>query len=162
MIEGQQMVELLVELGITDLVWIPDSELGTWEADLAAQNKIRLVRVCREGEAWAVAGGLILGGRRPVVALQCTGFFESGDAMRNAVFDLRLPVFALLGYRSYLVQDKLPGDTARIYTEPILKAWGLSYRLITKPDQLSEIAEHYRQCQTDGTAGVVLLAEGKM
>jgi sulfopyruvate decarboxylase TPP-binding subunit len=162
MIDGQRMVELLGELGVTDLVWLPDSELGTWEDALAGQDRIRLVRVCREGEAWAVAAGLILGGRKPVVAIQCTGFFESGDAMRNVVFDLGLPVFAFVGYRSYLVQDKLPGDTARIYTEPVLKAWGLPYRLITAADQVAEIANHYRQCQSQGTAGVVLLAEGKM
>lgn len=162
MIDGQRFVELLTHLGVTDLVWLPDSELGTWEEALTAQNGVHLIRVCREGEAWAIAAGLILGGRRPVVAIQCTGFFESGDAMRNTVFDLGLPLFAIIGYRSYLAQDKLPGDTARIYTEPILKAWGLPYLLVTEADQVEAIADCYRRWQSEGTAGVVLLAEGKM
>ena len=75
--------------------------------------------------------------------------------------DLGLPLFAIIGYRSYLAQDKLPGDTARKFTEPILQAWGIPYRLIARAEQLKEIAEHYRECQQNGSPGVVLLAEGR-
>ena len=57
----------------------------------------------REGEAWAIAAGLQLGGKRPLVMIQNTGLFESGDALRNVLFDLRLPLVAVIGYRSALV-----------------------------------------------------------
>ena len=71
-----------------------------------------------------------MGGARPIVMVQCTGLFESGDALRNAVHDYRLPLFAFIGYRSYLSQTMLPNDSARTYTEPIVRAWQIDYRLI--------------------------------
>ena len=77
----------------------------------SARSKLSLVRVCREGEAWTIAAGLYLGGQRPLVVIQNTGLFESGDALRNVLFDLGLPLFALIGYRNYLVPDS--PDTAR-------------------------------------------------
>jgi sulfopyruvate decarboxylase TPP-binding subunit len=158
---GQQIVGLLTGLGITHVVGVPDSTIGQWDDALASAKSIRLVRACREGEAWEIAAGLHLGGARPLVLIQCTGLFESGDAIRNVIHDWKLPIYAVIGYRSYLNQDTLPGDTCLVFTEPILAAWKIDYRLITAPTQLDEIGEHYRGCQRAGTAGVALIAEGK-
>jgi sulfopyruvate decarboxylase TPP-binding subunit len=139
---------------------VPDSTIGRWESAIK-QSGIALVRVCREGEAWALAGGLYLGGAAPLVLIQCTGLFESGDALRNIVHDWKLPIYSMIGYRSYLNQDTLPGDTTLVFTEPILAAWQMDVRLITQHSQLNEIAEHYRACRDASKAGVALIAEGK-
>ena len=88
------------------------------------------------------------------------GLFESGDALRNVLFDLGIPLFALIGYRSYLVKDS--PDTAKKFAEPILNAWGLRYELINGPHDLPKLVEHYRVCQSAGTPGVALIAEGAM
>ncbi len=160
MFAGDRIASLLVELGVTHVVTVPDSTLGTWEAAIQGSS-VRLVRVCREGEAWAVAAGLYLGGATPVVMIQCTGLFESGDALRNVLHDWRLPIFSVIGYRSYLNQETLPGDTCLVFTEPILRAWSLEYRLITRPEQFDEIGEHCRGCAAAGRAGAVLIAEGR-
>src|SRR5262249_26272773 len=87
MFSGLQMAAELTSLGITHVVWLPDSTLGQWEEALSTARGLKLIRVCREGEAWAIAAGLHLGGARPLVMIQCTGLFESGDSLRNAVFD---------------------------------------------------------------------------
>ena len=159
MLTGPQISETLAELGVTHVVWLPDSVLGGWEAALSQSRELKLVRVCREGEAWTLAAGLHLGGRRPLVVIQNTGLFESGDALRNVLFDLCLPLYAIVGYRSYLVENS--PDTARRFTEPVLKAWGLDYLLIDREGQAPELAEHYRACQAAGRPGVALLAEGR-
>jgi len=159
MFAGEAVAATLTELGVTHVVWLPDSALGPWEAALEA-SQVHLVRVCREGEAWAIAAGLYLGGASPLVMIQNTGLFESGDALRNVLFDLRLPLYAIIGYRSYLVPDS--PDTARRFTEPILEAWGLDHILLQRRESLAELASHYRTCQSEGRPGVALLAEGKM
>ncbi len=161
MFSGTEIVDLLVELGVTHVVMLPDSTLGLWESALQECNAMELVRVCREGEAWAVAGGLYLGGACPIVMIQCTGMFESGDALRNIIHDYRLPIFAVIGFRSYLNQDTIPGDTCLTFTEPVLQSWRIDYRLIERPDQFPDIAEHFHNCQQKQIAGAVLLAEGK-
>jgi sulfopyruvate decarboxylase subunit alpha len=157
---GAQIGQLLARLGVSHVVTVPDSTIGQWESGIE-QSGISLVRVCREGEAWTIAGGLFLGGASPLVLIQCTGLFESGDALRNVIHEWKLPIYSIIGYRSYLNQDSLPGDTTLVFTEPILDAWKMDVRLITKPTQLGEIEEHYRECQAASRAGVTLLAEGK-
>ena len=160
MLDGSSVVAALRECGITHVIWIPDSELGTWEPALKACPEISLIRVCREGEAIAVAGGLLLGGKRPVVLIQCTGLFEAGDALRNIVHDLKLPLFLVVGVRSYYAhQQGKSRDTCPIFTEPILKAWQIPYTLLDQQSAGADLAKAYRQAQTQKRAGAVLIAE---
>lgn len=159
MFTGQQIAASFAELGVTHVVYLPDSTLGTWEAEFSRSTQFELVRVCREGEAWVVAAGLYLGGKRPIVVIQSTGLFESGDALRNVLYDLKLPLWSLIGYRSYLLPNST--DSAKRFCEPILKAWDLDYALIERPDQLPQIVGYLRACAEQGKPGVVLFAEGK-
>ena len=160
MFTGEQVASLFAELGITHVVTVPDSTIGKWGEPIARAG-IRVVRVCREGEAWAVAGGLHMGGASPLVLIQCTGLFESGDSLRNIIHDWKLPIFSVIGYRSYLNQETLPGDTCLVFTERVLDAWKIPYRFIKSERQLGEIAQHYRGCRAAGEAGAILIAEGK-
>lgn len=157
---GEKVAEILVEQGFSHVVWLPDSALGPWEQALEQADSLKLVRVCREGEAWAIAAGLHLGGCRPLVVIQNTGLFESGDALRNVLFDLKLPLLALVGYRSALVPGST--DSARRFTEPVLAAWNLDYVVIDHADELSRIGEHFQACRAAGKPGVALIAEGRM
>lgn len=161
MFTGEQIATLLEHLGVTHAVTVPDSTIGTWQSAIESHGQTRLVRVCREGEAWEVAAGLHLGGAQPVVMIQCTGLFESGDAIRNVLHDWKLPIFSIIGYRSYLNQDTLPGDTCLVFTEPVLDTWKIDYRLITSDSQLGEIATHFETCRNEQRAGCALIAEGK-
>jgi sulfopyruvate decarboxylase subunit alpha len=154
---GEQIASLLADAGVTHVITVPDSTIGRWESAIA--RRVKLVRVCREGEAWQVAAGLHLGGATPLVMIQCTGLFESGDALRNALHDWKIPVFSIIGYRSYLDQAKLPGDTCLVFTEPILDAWKIDYRLITSPSQLDVIRDHMLSCRQANKAGAALIAE---
>jgi sulfopyruvate decarboxylase TPP-binding subunit len=156
---GEQIASLFADLGVTHVITVPDSTIGRWEPAIQASGRIRLVRVCREGEAWQVAGGLHLGGATPIVMIQCTGLFESGDALRNVIHDWKLPIFSIIGYRSYLDQAKLPGDTCLVFTEPILDAWKIDYRLITSPVELDVIRHHFIDCRVAGRAGAALIGE---
>jgi sulfopyruvate decarboxylase TPP-binding subunit len=162
MFSGEQIVTELLEMGISHVVWLPDSTLGQWEPALEAAGDcgIKLVRVCREGEAWAIAMGLELGGARPLVMIQCTGLFDSGDSLRNALFDYGVPLFAVIGYRNAL--NPAAVDSARTFTEPNLRSWNIDYRLIDAPEKLSELNTHYTACRQARKPGVVLVAEGRM
>jgi sulfopyruvate decarboxylase subunit alpha len=161
MFSGEQIAAVLEELGISHVITVPDSTVGQWQTAIEDRGRTRLIRVCREGEAWEVAAGLHLGGATPLVMIQCTGLFESGDALRNVLYDWKIPIFSVIGYRSYLNQDTLPGDTCLVFTEPVLRAWEIDYRLITDASQISEIAEHYTACRDAQRPGAILVAEGK-
>jgi len=162
MFTPDEFVSALCSLGVTHVVGVPDSTLGEWFPAVQTSDHLTLVSVCREGEAWGVAAGLFVGGAAPVVLIQCTGLFESGDALRNAIHDYGLPLFGIIGYRSYLSQSTLPGDTARIFTEPILNAWQLETVLIDSDDNKPLLSEHYRNCRNREIPGIALIAEGRV
>ena len=159
MLDAETVADALCRLAVTHVVWLPDSQLGQWETELE-RSPLQLVRVCREGEAWAIAAGLWLGGQHPLVMMQSTGLFESGDALRNVLFDLRLPLFALIGYRSYLVPAS--PDTAKQFTEPMLATWGIDYKVVRSAQDAGLLVDHYRDCAAAGKPGAVLIAEGAM
>jgi sulfopyruvate decarboxylase TPP-binding subunit len=160
MLDGPSVAAALCDCGVTHVVWIPDTVLGTWQEALLAEPGLALVRVCREGEAMAVAAGLQLGGRQPVVAIQCTGLFDAGDALRNFVHDFRLPLFFIVGVRSYHAhQQGKSTDTCPIFTEPILQAWKVPYIVLDRQHTAADLAAAYRQARAEDRAGAVLIAE---
>ncbi len=160
MLDGPSVVAALQECGVTHVVWIPDSELGTWEPALAAAGSPRLVRVCREGEAFALAAGLWIGGRKPIVVVQCTGLFEAGDTLRNVVHDLGMPLFFVVGVRSYYAHQKGQGaDSCPVFTEPIMQAWQIPYQVFDHNHTGADLAQAYQRSQAEAKAFAVLLAE---
>ena len=160
MIHGPELVAALKKCGVSHVIWIPDTTLGAWEEALSGPEGLPLIRVCREGEAFGVAAGLILGGKKPVILIQCTGLFEAGDALRNVVHDMHLPIFMVVGVRSYFAyRDGATMDTCPIFTEPILRAWQLPYVLMDDGHSVADLASAYRQAQTKNQAFAVLLAE---
>ena len=158
--DGITFVRGLVEAGVSHVVWIPDSHTGTWDSELSANAQITLIRVCREGEAFAIAAGLQIGGMRPVVVIQCTGMFEAGDSMRNFIFDLKVPIIFMVGWRSYYsYREGTTADTAPGFVEPILRSWGIPYVLVEKTAEAHEITDAYRGFAAKKQAGAILIAE---
>jgi hypothetical protein len=90
--------------------------------------------------------------------MQSTGLFESGDALRNILFDMNLPILSLIGVRNWLVEDS--PDSARRFAEPIIQAWGVNHVWIRWPADKPQLAAHFRASLDARRPGMVLLAEG--
>lgn len=160
MLDGPAVAAALRGCGVTHVVWVPDSEIGTWEPALTSTPGLTLIRVCREGEAFALAAGLWLGGKKPVVAVQCTGFFEAGDALRNVVYDMKVPLFFIVGIRSYYLHlEGKTTDSCPLFAEPLVRAWQVPYVLLDRRNSAEDLADVYRESQAQNCAGAVLLAE---
>jgi len=162
MFDGPSMAAALQECGITHVIWLPDSVIGLWESALANSPGLKLLRVCREGEAFAIAAGLWLGGKKPIVLLQCTGLFEAGDTLRNVVHDMKLPLFFVAGIRNYYAHlEGKTADTCPVFTEPIMQAWKIPYQVLDgRKHTAADLVAAYRQAAAQKRAGAVLLAEG--
>jgi hypothetical protein len=86
--------------------------------------------------------------------------FEAGDALRNFVHDLKLPLFFVIGVRSYLAhRRKTTADTCPVFTEPILRAWQLPYTVLQENQGAHDLAAEYRRAWADRRPGAVLIPE---
>ncbi len=155
-LHAETVLDELRRCGVTHVVWLPDSETGFMYRALQ-QSGIKLVPVCREGESMAIAAGLIMGGQRPVVLVQSTGFFESGDAVRGFCKDLSLPLLLILGYRGYPGEGQPARDSAAAMLEPLLKVWGIPYEIVTSDAQCFRLSEAYRRTQATPHTEAVLI-----
>lgn len=131
------------DLGFTDVVCIPDGESQHLYQALIDDPGIEVYQPTREGEGIAIAAGLWVGGRKPIVILQNTGLMEAGDALRGCGIGPRISLFLLVGWRGYpgAMEGKLPIDSAYPFTEPILDAWGIPHRRLMTDDDLGVIGE---------------------
>jgi sulfopyruvate decarboxylase subunit alpha len=132
------MAHTLKQCGVTHVVWLPDTESGFLYETLRDDQDLMLVPVAREGETFAIALGLIVGGKQPVVCIQSTGLYESGDSVRGIWLELRLPLLALIGYRGY-VGSGPSQDSAATFLEPHLRAWGIPYALVERDDEVARM-----------------------
>ena len=83
--------------GVTDVVWLPDSETNWLYLLMQAEPSLRLVGVSREGHACSIAAGLFAGGKKPLILIQNTGMMESGDSIRGWLLGLNVPVVLMVG-----------------------------------------------------------------
>jgi len=137
------VVRALLSRRVTHVVGLPDTVSGPLFDALVRHPLIRLVTVTREGEAFAIAAGLWIGGAAPVVVVQNTGLLESGDALRGTVLRMAAPIPIVVTGRGHalvtteVLRSPLPAtletltrvevDSAALLTEPTLEAWGIPF-----------------------------------
>lgn len=141
---------------VTHIVWLPDTETSFMYNEVVTDPTLNIVPVCREGESIAVAAGLWVGGKNPVVMIQNTGLFESGDSLRGLALDIRFPIVVMVGYRGWTRQGTI-NDSAARYTEPILRAWNINYYLIESDENVSNISKAFQEAKHTGGPIVCLI-----
>ena len=141
---------------VTHVVWLPDSETNFMYELLTGDSSLDLVPVCREGETMAIAAGIWVGGKKPVVLIQNTGIFESGDSIRGLGLDVHQPLVMLIGYRGWS-RHGLTNDSAARFIEHILHAWGINYYLIETGDDAQRITLALAEAERDQKPVAVLV-----
>ena len=139
----QAVQEQLHKNGVTHVVWLPDTESNFLYERIEADPSLEIVPVCREAESIPIAAGLWIGGKKPVVMIQNTGFFESGDSIRGMGVDIDLPLVMMIGYRGWTRHGVTKDSAARI-TEPTLHAWGVGYYLVETDGDAGRISEAFK------------------
>lgn len=173
-IRAGALLEALLAEGVTHVVGLPDSALSPIFERVDRHPSVRRIAVTREGEAFAIASGLWLGGKTPLVAVQCTGLLESGDAFRGTAQRMGVPLVVLVTYRGYektaaagLPLGRVPhrprdlvrpdADSAALYAEPTLKAWGLPYEMIGDEGDEARVGEAFERARGESRPVALLL-----
>jgi sulfopyruvate decarboxylase subunit alpha len=144
--------------GVTDVVWLPDSETNWLYLLMKAEPSLRLIGVGREGNACSVAAGLAVGGHTPLILIQNTGLMESGDSLRGWLLSLDIPVVLMVGYRGW-TRHGVTSDTAATYTERFINAFGLNYYLVESDADSPRISVAFEEAKRTRRPVVVLVGD---
>jgi sulfopyruvate decarboxylase subunit alpha len=86
--------------GSRDVVYVPDNPLShVLGAFAAGFPDMRLLLAMREEEAFGIAAGLYLGGRKPTVMLQSSGLGNSLNALTSLLLPYQIPALVLVSMR---------------------------------------------------------------
>jgi sulfopyruvate decarboxylase subunit alpha len=86
--------------GSRDVVYVPDNPLSHVLRAFEQQFRdVRLLLATREEEAFGIAAGLYLGGRRPTVMLQSSGIGNSLNAITSLLLPYQIPVLMVVSMR---------------------------------------------------------------
>jgi sulfopyruvate decarboxylase TPP-binding subunit len=149
---AERILDELKKCGVTHIVWLLGSELRFMYEAMISQKEITLVPFCREGEGVAIAAGLILGGKKPVMLYQNAGLYEAGDSIRLVSFELHLPLLMLIGYRGWRETD-----SAGIILEPTLDAWGIKYYLVQSDEDVEKVSIGDKEAQETNKPVAILI-----
>ena len=144
--------------GVTDIVWLPDSETNWLFLLMQADPDLRLVGVTREGHACSIAAGLFAGGKKPMILIQNTGMMESGDSIRGWLMGLKVPIVLMVGYRGY-TRHGGNTDTAATYTERFLMAFGIPFYLVENDGDADRISIAFKEAEKIQGPVVVLVGD---
>lgn len=154
----ERVLEQMKKNGVTDVVWLPDSETNWLFLLMEAEPSLRLIGVSREGHAFSIAAGLSAGGKTPIVLIQNTGMMESGDSIRGWLMSLEIPVVLMVGYRGY-TRHGVNKDTAADFTEPFINAFGLKYYLVENDSDADRISVAFEETERTKKPVVILVAD---
>lgn len=154
----EKVLEQMKKNGVTDVVWLPDSETNWLFLLMEAEPSLRLIGVSREGHACSIAAGLSAGGKTPIVLIQNTGMMESGDSIRGWLMSLEIPVVLMVGYRGY-TRHGVNKDTAADFTEPFINAFGLKYYLVENDSDAERISVAFEETERTKKPVVILVAD---
>jgi sulfopyruvate decarboxylase subunit alpha len=86
--------------GSRDVVYVPDNPLSHVLAEFESRYPdVRLLLATREEEAFGIAAGLYLGGRRPAVLLQSSGLGNSLNALTSLLLPYQIPALVVVSMR---------------------------------------------------------------
>jgi sulfopyruvate decarboxylase subunit alpha len=170
---ADDLIELLEAEGVTHVIGLPDNDTAPLLDRLTDHVRVRLVRVAREGEAFAIASGLWLGGATPVVVIQNTGLLESGDALRGTASRMGVPLVMLVGYRGFAKMHKAGRSSSRLIgredlvraeldsvalmTEPTLAAWGVPFERLGGAADRGRVTEAFQRARAEERPVALLL-----
>ncbi len=176
MARARLVLEELRKNSVTHVVGLPDNSSAKLFDLLSGGQGIQLVSVTREGEGFALAAGLWIGGKKPVVLMQNTGFTESGDSFRGTITRMRVPLVCLITYRGYAkmkVWQRKAGhatmdaeilsrpslDSAALVTEATLKAWGLPFGFLHGDEDVPALSEAFHRVEENQQPFGVLITQ---
>lgn len=141
-LDGAAIVRAVKEAGVEYVLSVPD--LHTSEGVLkrvAADNELKLVRVCKEDETIGIAAGLSFGNKRALVLIQYTGFLYALNAIRGVACENRMPIVMMIGLLTK-EPDVAPRESKKFgprITEPIIDVLGIEQHYIDTDDDIAKI-----------------------
>lgn len=160
---GAEIVRELERSGVDYVVTVPDWVQIPLHRALERQpaRGIRMLNCCTEDEAFTMAAGLHVGGKKAAVVIQNQGLYAGLNALRAVGLDAGTPIVMLIGQfgREVANFDAPPRQSSRRVVrilEPLLELLEIPYWNIARADQVDGVAKAFESAEKRQSPAAVI------
>jgi len=144
-LEARLILLELKRIGVTHVINVPDSTQKELLSVAERDGDIKLITATTEDQAVGISCGLVIGGARPVVSIQNSGFFACLNALRTLTLDMGIGTFFLVGLYRRETDKLMVEHTSRAIKKliPLMSLMETKIFHITGKSDVQNLGLHY-------------------
>ena len=133
---ARAFMEGLKEAGVGVVAALPESLLAGIYRECAKDNSIRYVMVSNEADLPGIVAGCYLVGRRALMIMENSGLRQACEPLARFALGRSVPMVMVVSFRGDLGERNWWGHNHAQTMIPILEALRITYRIISKLDEI--------------------------
>ncbi len=163
-IPGSIAAAALLRNRVDHVVTVPDwVQLALHDRLNTGLGAIKVINCANENQVVTVAGGLTVGGRRPLVMMQNQGLYNCINTLRAVCIDAHIPMVFMVGqfgreYSNIGHPATQSGRSMVRIAEPLLTAIGIPFHNLDSEADMAKLDVAYEQAEREKNAVVLLVS----
>ena len=126
----------LIGSGINFAACLPDSAFKELYEPLSGESKIEYIQVANEGDGVGVCMGAWMGGKKPVMIMENTGFAVTTYPLMRGPIAFGVPMLLLIAHRGGFHDQRWFSVPVGWGTAPLLDAMRISYEFVSRAEDI--------------------------
>jgi len=152
--------EAIVKAGINFIACLPDSAFQELYIPLSNDPRVTYVQVASENDGVGICMGAWLGGLKPALLVENTGFTLGSYALLRGPIAFGVPMLLLISHRGELGDERWFSVPFGWGTKPLLDSMRISHRSIEKTEEVQDAILGAAKSMNSLQAPVAILFSG--
>jgi len=154
--------QALIKSGVNFVACLPDSAFQELYLPLSADPQITYVQVASENDGVGVCMGAWLGGMKPALLVENTGFTLGTYALLRGPMAFGVPLLLLISHRGELGDERWFSVPFGWSTKPLLDSMRITHRSVEKLEDVSAAIVNAIKSMNSMQAPVAILFAGEI
>ena len=154
--------ETLVKSGVNFVACLPDSAFQELYLPVSSDPQITYVQVASENDGVGVCMGAWLGGMKPTLLVENTGFTLGTYALLRGPMAFGVPMLLLISHRGELGDERWFSVPFGWATKPLLDSMRITHRSVEKTDDVRGAISNAVKSMNSMQAPVAILFAGEI
>lgn len=133
-----ETLDALIGAGIDFVACLPDSAFKELYEPLSKNRKVTYIQVANEGDGVGICMGAWLGGHKPALIMENTGFALACYALLRGPIAFGIPTLLVVAHRGGFHDERWFSVPFGWATTSLLEAMRISHRLVLKTEDIRE------------------------
>ena len=133
---AQTTLDALLDAGINFAACLPDSAFKELYEPLSEARQVDYIQVANEGDGVGICMGAWLGGKKPALIMENTGFAVTPYALMRGPIPFGVPMLLLIAHRGGFHDQRWFSVPMGWGTAPLLDAMRISYEFVTRSEDI--------------------------